>query len=138
MTQHQCEECVKYCVQCEDFESMIETINDTTLLKKIRLELSSHKTIPDDKISGKIADWIVDKVGTMTFFFFCILMVTIPIILPITMPVIQYISSGYLQLILLPLIVVAGNRADKVRELRQQREYRMLLVSDRIDELMEG
>ena len=66
-----------------------------------------------------------------------IIMVTIPLLFPQTMPAVQYISSGYLQLILLPLIMVAQNRDNKVREMKAEREYRMLLIADRIDELQD-
>lgn len=136
MNKHQCEECIKLCVECDNFEEMIESINDVRLLKKIRLELSSHKTLNDEGgVSGKISNWIVSKIGTMMFTYFCVILVTIPLILPTTMPVIQYISSGYLQLVFLPLIMVSSNRSDKVREMHVERQYRMLLVSDRIDEL---
>ena len=50
---------------------------------------------------------------TMWFFYACFLLVTLPLIWPAAMPTVQYISSGYLQLILLPLIGVSAKIADR-------------------------
>lgn len=124
-------------MSCDDFETSISNEISLDVLKKIRKNLILHKVQNSSTISDKIADFIVDKVGTMAFFWFCVALTTTPLIFPIVMPVIQYISSGYLQLILLPLIMVAGNRSDKLKELRSIREYKILFVSDRIDEIMD-
>jgi uncharacterized membrane protein len=73
--------------------------------------------------TDKLALFITNKVGTMTFFYFCLILVTLPLIFTSTMPVVQYMSSGYLQLILLPLILVGQNLQGRHAELRAQHDY---------------
>jgi uncharacterized membrane protein len=57
-------------------------------------------------------------------------MVTVPLIYRDTMPVIQYISSGYLQLIFLPLIMVGQNLQSKHSELRAENDYQINLKAE--------
>lgn len=73
--------------------------------------------------TDKLALFITKHVGTMTFFYFCLVLVTIPLFWKPSMPFIQYISSGYLQLILLPLILVGQNLQSRHAELRAQHDY---------------
>jgi hypothetical protein len=73
--------------------------------------------------ADKLALFIVKRVGTMGFFYFCAIMVTIPIFFAPALPIVQYISSGYLQLILLPLIMVGQNLQGRHAELRAQHDY---------------
>ena len=73
--------------------------------------------------TDKVALYITNKIGTMGFFYFCVILVTVPLLIPSTMPVIQYMSSGYLQLILLPLILIGQNLQGKHAELRAQHDY---------------
>lgn len=73
--------------------------------------------------SDKIALFITKRVGTMGFFYACAVLVTIPLIFPVTMPAVQYISSGYLQLIFLPLIMVGQNLQGRHAELRAEHDY---------------
>lgn len=73
--------------------------------------------------SDKIALFITKHVGTMTFFYICVVLVTTPLIIPTALPVVQYISSGYLQLIFLPLIMVGQNLQGRHAELRAQHDY---------------
>lgn len=73
--------------------------------------------------SDKIALFITRHVGTMTFFYFCVVLVTTPLLFPTALPVVQYISSGYLQLIFLPLIMVGQNLQGRHAELRAQHDY---------------
>ncbi len=73
--------------------------------------------------SDKIALFITRHVGTMTFFYFCAVLVTTPLIFPTALPIVQYISSGYLQLIILPLIMVGQNLQGRHAELRAQHDY---------------
>lgn len=72
-------------------------------------------------------DWLAVKltksVGTMwCFFAFCVLAI-IPIVIPQSLPVVQFISSAFLQLILLPLIIVGSNLQNRHSELRAEDEY---------------
>ena len=58
--------------------------------------------------------WLNDQIAvranaifaTMGFFWFCLILTLIPLKWPVTMPFVQYASSGVLQLIALPLIGV--------------------------------
>ena len=73
--------------------------------------------------TDKVALFITNKIGTMGFLYACIILVTVPLLLPTTIPVIQYMSSGYLQLILLPLILIGQNLQGRHAELRAQHDY---------------
>lgn len=73
--------------------------------------------------SDKIAIFITNKVGTMSFFYICLTLVTIPLFFPTLLPFIQYLSSGYLQLILLPLIMVSQNLQGRHAEIRAEHDY---------------
>jgi len=84
----------------------------------------------------RIAVGATSVVGTMGFFFACAIMVTIPLIYPTTMPVIQYISSGYLQLILLPLIMVGQNLQSRGSELRAENDYQVNMKAEREIEVL--
>ncbi len=73
--------------------------------------------------SDKIALYITKHVGTMGFFYACAVLVTIPLLFPTTLPVIQYISAGFLQLLFLPLIMIGQNLQGRHSELRAQHDY---------------
>lgn len=82
-------------------------------------EIHRQRLTPSDKI----ALFITKYVGTMGFFYACAVLVTIPLLFPTTLPVVQYVSSGYLQLIFLPLIMVGQNLQGRHAELRAQHDY---------------
>jgi len=71
----------------------------------------------------KMALFVTNKVGSMGFIFACVILVTIPLIFTSAISVIQYISSGILQLILLPLIMVGQNLQGRHAELRAQHDF---------------
>lgn len=71
----------------------------------------------------KFALFMTNKVGTMGFFFACVVLVTIPLVFASVMPEVQYISSGYLQLILLPLIMVGQNLQSRYTEIRAEHDF---------------
>jgi uncharacterized membrane protein len=71
----------------------------------------------------KFALWIANKVGTLPFFWLCNALVITPLIAPSTMPVVQFVSSGYLQLVLLPLILIATNLQNRHDSLRADAHY---------------
>ena len=81
--------------------------------------------------TDKIALFITSKIGTMSFFYLCLVLVTLPLIFRSTLPIIQYISSGYLQLILLPLILVTQNLQSRHSELRAQHDYETNLKAEK-------
>ena len=74
-------------------------------------------------------------------------MVTVPLFFTPAIPVVQYISSGYLQLIMLPLIMIGQNLQGRHAELRAEHDYQtnvkaekeieaVLLHLEKQDELM--
>lgn len=73
--------------------------------------------------TDKLALFITRRIGTMGFFYICFILVTIPLFFRNVMPIVQYISSGYLQLLLLPLIMVGQNLQGRHSELRAQHDY---------------
>lgn len=133
-----CELEVINCHDCEEFENYVMAINDLGKLKTIRRNLMLIKPSLEDTISGKIADWLVSVVGTMSCFYLFIVLATIPLVFPGLMSVVGYFSSGYLQLILLPLIMVAGNRADALREQKNEKEWKINLISNIIEEMIDN
>jgi uncharacterized membrane protein len=100
----------------------IKTVAD---LKREFAPILNTNDIHKSRLSrtDKIALFITRKIGTMGFFYFCLVLVTLPLISNSTMPIIQYLSSGYLQLILLPLILVGQNLQSRHSELRAQHDY---------------
>lgn len=71
----------------------------------------------------KFAMFMTNTVGTMGFFLICCVLVIIPLIVTSTLPIVQYISSGILQLILLPLIMVGQNLQGRYTEIRAQHDF---------------
>jgi uncharacterized membrane protein len=108
--------------------SLAELKQHRTRIRNVRLE---HKA--SLKPLEKFAVWMTNRVGTMGFFFACAIMVTIPLLRPFkaAMPVIQYISSGYLQLILLPLIMVGQNLQSRAADLRAENDYEVNVKAER-------
>jgi len=70
----------------------------------------------------KLALFITKGVGSMGFFFVCVVLVIIPFFFVSSMSVVQYISSGILQLILLPLILISQNLQGRHAELRAEHD----------------
>ena len=102
-----------------------EKIRTVVDLKREFAPIANTNEIHRSRLSktDKVALFITRKVGTMSFFYFCLALVTLPLFFSSTMPVIQYMSSGYLQLILLPLILVGQNLQSRHSELRAQHDY---------------
>jgi len=132
-----CETEVLNCHNCSDFDAYVSSISDLQKLKQIKKILIFQKPQVDNSFNGKIADLLVSKVGTMGCFYSFIVLATIPLIFQNLMQFLSYLSSGYLQLVLLPLIMVAGNRTDAIREQRNEREWKINLINAAIEELLE-
>jgi uncharacterized membrane protein len=132
-----CKDCATRCVECEEFEMLISTEKDINVLKGIRKTLIQHRIKADDSLQGKVADWLTAKVGTMNCIILFMVLVSTPFVFPKTMELVQFVGGTYIPLVLMPLIMVAGNRTDKIRELRAERENRIQLVYDCIEELRE-
>lgn len=90
-------------------------------------EIHRNRLSKADKISLRITS----LVGSMTFFYICLVLVTVPLIFSSTMTFIHYLSSGYLQLLLLPLILVSQNLQSKHSELRAQHDYETNVRSEK-------
>ena len=73
--------------------------------------------------TDKVALFITKRIGTMNFFYFCLVLAAVPVAFPLALPTIQYVSSGFLQLVFLPLIMVGQNLQGRHSELRAQHAY---------------
>ena len=83
----------------------------------------------------KIAVWVVNHVGSVTFFLICNFMVALTLIKPTTTPIIQFISSAWLQLILLPLIMIGQNVQTKHDEARADATYDLTVKIEKLLEI---
>jgi len=79
----------------------------------------------------KIALFITNKIGTMGFFYACVCLALTPLVFHPSLPVIQYVSSGFLQLVLLPLIMIGQNLQGRHAELRAEHDYQTNLKAER-------
>ena len=137
---------VESCFDCPDFSAayyahkIINAVEsgtfeaDEDLMEDFK-KFQNAKFVPTTKrqaitFMDKVAVRLVSILGTMAFFWFCMVLVTIPLIWPKTMPVLQYLSSGYLQLIFLPLIMVSGNLQQRRAELREESAYKITIKQD--------
>ena len=71
----------------------------------------------------KFAAQISGVVGSPSFFIGCVILTVLPFVLPQTITMVQFISSGFLQLVLLPLMVMNQNVAAKKQALYTSREF---------------
>lgn len=81
--------------------------------------------------ADKVALFITGKIGTMGFFYACVILATIPIFVKPAMPIVQYISSGFLQLVLLPLILIGQNLQGRHAELRAENDYKTNIKAEK-------
>lgn len=102
-----------------------QKINTLKELKKTFAPIKNPNVIHRNRMSklDKLALFVTNKVGSMGFFFACVILVTIPLLFTSTISVVQYISSGILQLILLPLIMIGQNLQGRHAELRAQHDF---------------
>ncbi|MFA6896907.1 MAG: hypothetical protein WCQ96_01335 [Patescibacteria group bacterium] len=88
-------------------------------------------------MSDKAAMLIVDRVGTVIFFVICNILCFSVLYNPGWRDYVQFISSGWLQLVLLPLMLIADNLQSKHAEKRADALYEATLKIDKILERME-
>lgn len=88
-------------------------------------------------LSDRAAMLIVDKVGTIIFFVICNILCFSVLYNPGWKEYVQFISSGWLQLVLLPLMLIANNLQSKHAEKRADALYEATLKIDKILERME-
>ncbi len=75
-------------------------------------------------VSDRIALGIARSAGTMAFFWLCCILALLPLVYPASMAVVQFVSSGFLQLVLLPVIMVAQSLSSRHAEHRAEALYR--------------
>ena len=78
----------------------------------------------------KLAIWLTDHAGTMYFFYLCCVLALIPLVWVQSLPVIQFISSGFLQLVFLPLILLTQNLQNRHAELRAEEDYKVNIKAE--------
>ena len=106
-----------------------------TALVNIRKGLIQHRVTADCSVQGIVADWLTAKIGTMWCMAAFLAFVCIPFALPPTLAIITFIGGTAIPLVLMSLFLISANRTDTLRELRAEREHRIQLVYDRIEEL---
>ena len=76
-------------------------------------------------------DWLAIRLSsvfaTMGFFWFCLLLSLLPLKWPETMQAVQFVSSGVLQLIALPLLAVSGVIIGRKAEARAEQDHEALM-----------
>ena len=79
-----------------------------------------------DKYNNLLAAALTAIVGSMWTAYAFAAMVFVPFFVPSTQTTIMFISSSFLQLILLPIIMVGQNLASKKSEKRAQQDHYMI------------
>lgn len=103
----------------------MDKIETLTQLKDKFSPIKNTNTVHRSHMSkmDKAALFVTERVGSMGFFFACLALVAIPIVFNSALPTIQYVSSGILQLILLPLILIGQNLQGRHAELRAEHDF---------------
>jgi hypothetical protein len=82
----------------------------------------------------RINDVIVDQsnniLGSAPFFWFCVVLVTLPLFVPKLMDLTQFLSSGVIQLLALPLL---GISAKKSQEKHAQHAEAIQVLHSKVD-----
>jgi hypothetical protein len=81
-----------------------------------------------DDVNNWIAAKATKAVGTMWCVYIFAFLTVSPIFFPSISPIVQYVSSAFLQLIFLPLIMVGQSVLGKEGELRAQQDHEVLLA----------
>lgn len=82
----------------------------------------------------RLASWIANHVGTIYFFYFCCLLALLPLFFTGLLPLVQFISSAFLQLVLLPIILISQNLQNRHTELRSEHEYSLNIKEEQQNE----
>ena len=99
-------------------KKLTEIKQTTSKVRNVNVEQKEKLSTTD-----KIALWVINKVGTFAFAVFCICLTVTPFIVPATMTVVMFISSSFLQLVLLPLIMIGQNLQSAHAEARAEADY---------------
>ena len=89
-----------------------------SVVRNVNIEQKEKLSVTD-----KIALWVINKVGTWQFALFCIILTIMPFIVPKLMTLVMFISSSFLQLVLLPLIMIGQNLQSAHAEARAEADY---------------
>lgn len=84
------------------------------------------------RVNDKIAIFITNIVGTMWCAYAFSIMVMLPLYYPSALNIVQFISSAFLQLVLLPLIMVGQNVLSRSSEDRAKKDHKMLIDEHRL------
>jgi hypothetical protein len=135
-----CEDII--CCTCEELEQYVEQEDNVEHLKNLRFKIMKPQ-VTYETFEEKVSDIIVKCVSNLKFFIFCILLCFTPVVWKFTFSNIWKSSqedvlffSNVIQLLLLPIILIAGERQSSLDRMRDERKFRMLLVDERIDELL--
>jgi hypothetical protein len=74
----------------------------------------------------RIAIWLSERFATMECFWAFVVLALMPVAWPSSMEVVQFISSGVLQLVALPLLAVAGVVIGRKAEARAEQDHAAL------------
>ena len=99
-------------------KSLSELIKKAPSVRNVNIE---HKE--KLKITDKIALWVIKQVGTFYFAVFCIILTVMPFMIPSLMTLVMFISSSFLQLVLLPLIMIGQNLQSLHAEARAEADF---------------
>jgi uncharacterized membrane protein len=83
------------------------------------------------KAHERVILWIATGVGSTAFLVFCILLSFTPLVFPSTLTLVQFISSGFLQLVLLPIIVIKQVLDARHDKIRADEEYKVNVKSEK-------
>ena len=100
----------------------IKSLEDLKMLRK-KIIHANEEHVDSLSVTDKIALWITNKVGTFGFFVFTIILTMIPFVFPQMMTLVMFISSSFLQLTLLPLIILGQNLQSRHTEIRAQSDF---------------
>jgi hypothetical protein len=82
--------------------------------------------------------WIAVGAGSIQFLFFCVLLTITPFGFPKSMPCVLFISSSFLQLVLLPIILFKQNIDSKHEEIKANHRYEVEIKSEQEIEEIKG
>lgn len=77
----------------------------------------------NERLALLLAEWF----ATMAAFYAFTVLALLPLVWPASMSVVQFISSGVLQLIALPLLAVSGVIIGRAAERRAEQDHRAIM-----------
>ena len=94
-----------------------------------------HKIIKSS--IDKVVLAIIAAIGTIWFVIFCVMLTFTPIAFPNTLFVVQFISSAFLQLTLLPIILIGQNYQSAEAERKAKYDHEINLKTEKeVEQIM--